>query len=1117
MSRRTFLQTTLVAGVSIMVECLAPRAAAAPVENQVPPSPGWIDASGRARYRVDAIAKVTGQKTFARDFRARDIPGWPATQSHAFLVHARHADRRFEGIDPTSLGSDLQPDRLVLAEDLARDGVQVPHPDFYGDFFLVPRGETPRLLGQPVAMLIYRDFARYDAAKRKIRFDDGVVRFGATTGPRPPPHYGAARYVRIEGATPDARDEFSALEGTVIFGRFEGDNVIWPVADAHAGGMAKGMAMAARIEHEMAAATDDALVLERGYFSQSIDASAMEADNGNVWYDPAAQVLHAVLATQSPHEVATTAAAMVTKSKFGLQAIDLKAGHTVGFGTKDKIVFPYFCVIAGLYGDGLPVRLANDRFEQFQMGMKRHAFRIRDTLVIDRKTHRFRIMKAEFRSDGGGRPNLSFVVGMVGTTAAQSIYYLPKSDFSVVALASRAVEAGSTRGFGTLQTVSATEMLVDEAAAALGLDAIDLRLANVFRSGMKNTQGAVPTGALRNDEMLRKAKAHPLWAERETRKTQYDATHPGRRYGVGFAQVQKNYGSGGEATLATLELDRDGRLTMRHAAHELGPGATTSQAVIVARILGRAPEQVHHGVVEWPEMPLTSTELPFSTSQATEDALQRNPRWTPTFMSPMATSNSAHFFGHATRQAARLLLRYGIWPAARTLWGRSGQQIVPDTLGPDDLRVTDGEFSAGDLEPLSLPALATKAHELGVVTGACVHAFNRREWTEAEFDLPGAERVRLPIDALAVKYGDGASPALKRRMTTGGFHFIERATVRYPPVQRINRRRHGLCTDGDAGRACGRYRDRRRRNALAPFAARLWPADRAAARFGSDPGRRRDGHRPCTARVPATLRGRARRWHLELEPLPAPARIRRRHVDADGGSAATALRFGSAERHRRGDDDRDRAGDRERRAPRDRQAVLRVPDHARENPGSALMSRATAPLALTVNGGDVGPIDVPDSVMMLDFLNEYLNLTGARLGCGIGVCHACTIIVDLPDGRSEEVRTCITAAHSFAGKRIRTVEAHAERDAQGKPVKLSAVQQAFIEHFAFQCGYCTSGFVTGATVLIERLQREPVARQDLERTIMEALDRHICRCTGYVRYSEAVRAVVLATPGLVTN
>src|SRR5262245_16272592 len=154
MSRRSFLQTTLVAGVSIRIDFLAPRAAAAPVDNVISPSPSWIDASGQARFRFDAIAKVTGAKTFSRDFRARDMPGWPAAQGHAFLIHATKADRRFEGIDLASLGADLRPDRLVLAADLARDGVHVPDPDFYGDVFLVPQGETPRLLGQPVALLI---------------------------------------------------------------------------------------------------------------------------------------------------------------------------------------------------------------------------------------------------------------------------------------------------------------------------------------------------------------------------------------------------------------------------------------------------------------------------------------------------------------------------------------------------------------------------------------------------------------------------------------------------------------------------------------------------------------------------------------------------------------------------------------------------------------------------------------------------------------------------------------------------------------------------------------------------------------------------------------------------
>ena len=179
------------------------------------------------------------------------------------------------------------------------------------------------------------------------------------------------------------------------------------------------------------------------------------------------------------------------------------------------------------------------------------------------------------------------------------------------------------------------------------------------------------------------------------------------------------------------------------------------------------------------------------------------------------------------------------------------------------------------------------------------------------------------------------------------------------------------------------------------------------------------------------------------------------------------------------------------------------------------MTLAMRKLSLTVNGKTIDPVDVPETMMMQDFLYEYLNLTGSRIGCGQGICHACTVIVDGDDGAMREIRTCITGAHWFAGKKVRTVEGHATRDASGTITALSPVQQAFIEHFSFQCGYCTPGFVTGATVLMDELKRKPVRRADLEQTISEALDKHICRCTGYVRYFEAVRDVILKTPGLV--
>jgi aerobic-type carbon monoxide dehydrogenase small subunit (CoxS/CutS family) len=95
---------------------------------------------------------------------------------------------------------------------------------------------------------------------------------------------------------------------------------------------------------------------------------------------------------------------------------------------------------------------------------------------------------------------------------------------------------------------------------------------------------------------------------------------------------------------------------------------------------------------------------------------------------------------------------------------------------------------------------------------------------------------------------------------------------------------------------------------------------------------------------------------------------------------------------------------------------------------------------------------------------------------------------------------------NFNGKSIRTVEGHAKNG------ELTALQKAFITHFAFQCGYCTAGFLNESQVLLERLTRTPIARADLEKTIAEALDGHLCRCTGYVKYNEAVREVILADP-----
>ncbi|PSL90838.1 (2Fe-2S)-binding protein [Pseudomonas sp. R9.37] len=169
---------------------------------------------------------------------------------------------------------------------------------------------------------------------------------------------------------------------------------------------------------------------------------------------------------------------------------------------------------------------------------------------------------------------------------------------------------------------------------------------------------------------------------------------------------------------------------------------------------------------------------------------------------------------------------------------------------------------------------------------------------------------------------------------------------------------------------------------------------------------------------------------------------------------------------------------------------------------------ANRPFQLTLNGRSVGPVDIPDDLPMIDYLHEYKNLTGSRLGCGQGICHACVVILDNPDGTSEEVRTCITGAHYFEGKKVRTIEGHATRDEQGNVTQLNPIQQRFVDEFAFQCSYCAPGFVNAATLLVEKLQRQPIAKSQLEKVIEDSLGHHICRCTGYVRYYNATRNVL---------
>ena len=121
-------------------------------------------------------------------------------------------------------------------------------------------------------------------------------------------------------------------------------------------------------------------------------------------------------------------------------------------------------------------------------------------------------------------------------------------------------------------------------------------------------------------------------------------------------------------------------------------------------------------------------------------------------------------------------------------------------------------------------------------------------------------------------------------------------------------------------------------------------------------------------------------------------------------------------------------------------------------------------------------------------LREQLGLTGTKISCETGNCGACTVLID---GRA--VRSCIYLAMKARDKEILTIEGLREEDG-----KLHPLQETFIEHFAVQCGYCTSGMIMGAKALLDE---NPSPKEE---DVKESLRGNLCRCTGYVKIIEAV-------------
>jgi carbon-monoxide dehydrogenase small subunit len=144
-------------------------------------------------------------------------------------------------------------------------------------------------------------------------------------------------------------------------------------------------------------------------------------------------------------------------------------------------------------------------------------------------------------------------------------------------------------------------------------------------------------------------------------------------------------------------------------------------------------------------------------------------------------------------------------------------------------------------------------------------------------------------------------------------------------------------------------------------------------------------------------------------------------------------------------------------------------------------------ISFTLNGNKVS-VEADGARMLAYVLRSDLGLTGTKIGCGEGLCGACTVLLD-----GEAVRSCSMPLESVAGRSVLTIEG-LERDGA-----LDPVQEAFLSHHAFQCGFCTPGMILSAYALLKKTPK-PDRLQ-----VAEALDRNLCRCGAHVRILAAVQ------------
>jgi CO/xanthine dehydrogenase Mo-binding subunit len=726
-SRREFLRFAAASGIAVIVMPypsfgkfgeVALGAGAVPLGNN-----GWMGPPGQARYRIDGIPKVTGAKIYARDFHARDLAGWPKKETYALVVRASRFNQTVTGVNLKILPPDLQPYRTITNDDLVRDKVA----DLWYDApvpMLVPIGTSARLLGQPVAILFFDTAQKYREAARLLQFHEDALLYGDVIVP-----------IQMPGGFPRARfltrfeDEFSQTKDgrTDPNGQSPKDQ--------------KAKEYREKIRERMN--SSGLKLFKQTYTTQVVDPMFLEPETGLAWYDSATETLQLLLGTQSTNgDIASAGSetgALFNGSAFPVKTVQLYPCYPGGgFGGRDTSPLLALLAVAGVYAGG-PVRIANDRFAQFQSGIKRNASTSEVTIAVTAEG-KFAALENHLSLRGGGKVNYSPFVSDLSAFSAGNSYNFPLASVDSQAMSSYGVTGGSMRGFGGPQTFFAVESLVDEIAASLGADPIELRRQNVLHQGDETVTGYKLSDEVRLEEICKLAATTPLWSGRSVEKAKRAGSS--KLWGVGFALAMQAYGVGCDGMMAAVEIGVNGEVAVITNCVDTGTGSATTLAISTAKSLGANAAKVKMG-----EVPFFDTNLPMISGGKKLE--WDNPLWTAAWALSSSASVTAFQQVHVVEQASRVIFLTGLWPAALALWGKTKAD-----LKPDDSHWENGQLVAPNLPPLPLKDVARRAYADGDVIGAVVHAVYQAQWISADYEIDD-EVYHWPIDGLATREAPG--------------------------------------------------------------------------------------------------------------------------------------------------------------------------------------------------------------------------------------------------------------------------------------------------------------------------------------------------------------------------